>query len=67
MLITKAKVRKIFNDAGVQCPINTLNIIDADFQRQVEKMAQRCKGGNVKRLTPDLYYIALGKYITKGK
>ena len=65
MIITKAKVRAIFNKEGVQCPLNTLNQIDADFQRQVEKMAIRCKEGNVKRLSTDLYYIALGKLISK--
>jgi hypothetical protein len=37
-------------------------MIRVDFNRYLEKMAERCKEGNVKRLTPETYHIALGNY-----
>tara|TARA_Y100000310_G_C20087611_1_gene536746 strand:- start:25 stop:237 length:213 start_codon:yes stop_codon:yes gene_type:complete len=58
MVITKTKVKKMFNDAGIQCPIATLNIIDTEVHRRVQSMIYKCKEGNIKRLTPDLYYLA---------
>jgi hypothetical protein len=58
MVITKTKVKKMFNDAGIQCPIATLNIIDDEFNRHIQMMITRCVEGNVRRLTPDLYWVA---------
>jgi hypothetical protein len=60
MVINKVRVKKIFNDSGVQCPVSTLNIIDDILQRQIKNMVTRCLDGNVKRLTPELIWIALG-------
>lgn len=61
MVITKTKVKKMFNDAGIQCPIATLNIIDNDFNRHIQRMVAKCKEGNIKRLTPELYWLAISK------
>ena len=47
-MIQVSKVKKIFNE-------------NDDFNRQIRLMAKRCKEGNVKRLTPSTYHIALGK------
>ena len=66
MIINKVKVKKMFNSAGVQCPVATLNVIDDHLQRQVKNMVNRCVSGNVKRLTPELLWIALGNLNKKG-
>ena len=60
MIINKVKVKKMFNSAGVQCPVSTLNVIDDILQRQLKTMVTRCVDGNLKRLTPELIWIALG-------
>ena len=62
MVITKTKVKKMFNSAGIQCPISTLNIIDSEVHRRVQKMVAKCIEGNIKRLTPDLYWIAISSW-----
>ena len=33
---------------------------DPIVQKVIDKMARRCKEGNVKRLTPELFWVALG-------
>tara|TARA_R100000278_G_C5449746_1_gene156876 strand:- start:655 stop:855 length:201 start_codon:yes stop_codon:yes gene_type:complete len=59
-VINKSNVKKIFNKEGIQCPIDSLNQIEEILTRQVITMARRCKEGNLKRLTPELMWIALG-------
>ena len=60
-MIQKTKVKKMFNDAGVQCSVATLNVLEDHLRREVNKMVARCIDGKVKRLTPGLFWIALGK------
>jgi hypothetical protein len=58
--IQKTKVKKLFNKEKIQCPINTLNMIDEHMTRMVYTMVRNCKDGNVKKLTPELFWVALG-------
>jgi hypothetical protein len=58
--IQKTKVKKLFNQEHVQCPIQTLNMIDEHMTRLVYKMVKNCKDGNVRKLTPELFWVALG-------
>ena len=60
MVISRVKVKKMFNSNGVQISVMTLNLIDELIAKQIHKMVYRCKDGNIKRLTPDLFYIARG-------
>ena len=60
-MIQISKVKKIFNENDVQVSANSMNMIRDDFNRQIRLMAKRCKEGNVKRLTPSTYHIALEK------
>jgi 23S rRNA maturation-related 3'-5' exoribonuclease YhaM len=62
-MIQKTKLKKIFNKMGVQLPIRTINQLDDDIKREFTKMAERCKNGNIKRLTTDLLYFVKGKWI----
>lgn len=63
IVIQKTKVRKRFSEQGVQLPESAINLINDHLDREVLKMVRRCKDGNVKRLTPDLFHIALGNYL----
>jgi hypothetical protein len=60
-MIQKTKVRKAFNNKGIQISIATLNQFDEEISRLIDKWVKNTKFGNVKRLTPDLIWIALGK------
>ncbi len=62
-IIQKTKVRQRFSELGVQLPEATINLINEHLDRQVVKMVRRCKDGNIKRLQPNLFHIALGKYL----
>mgnify|MGYP003679334620 CR=1 FL=1 len=63
-MIQITKVKKIFHDAGVQLSADAVNLIRHDIDKQIRQMAQRCRNGNVKRLTVSTYNIAIGKYTT---
>ena len=57
----KSKMKKLFNEAGIQVNLNSLNMLDDHLNRIVLKWVKNTKEGNVKRLTPSTYHIALGK------
>ena len=59
----KTKMKKMFNEAGIQVNLNALNMLDDQLNRIVSKWVQNTKDGNVRRLTPELLWIALGKFI----
>ena len=58
--MTKKEIKNVFREHKVQLGTDALVLIEEDIKRNVRKMAKRCKDGNVKRLTSDLYFIALG-------
>ena len=60
-IIQKTKVRRIFNSLGVQVTEESLEQINADFHRKVERMALNCRDGNVPRLKHTDMWIAEGK------
>jgi hypothetical protein len=59
--MTKKEIRQVFKNSKVQLSSDALTLIQEDLKRKVTTMAKRCSDGNVKRLTSDLYFIALGK------
>ena len=61
-MLQKTKVKKIFNDAGVQLPEETFTVLNDEVKRIITRWAKRTVDGNVKRLTPDLFWVALGRY-----
>ena len=61
MRITQRKIKEIFKEKGVQLGSGCIDMINEQLFLAVRNMATECKYGNVKRLTPDLFYIALGK------
>ena len=59
--MTKKEIKEIFKEHIVQLGPEALDMILEDQKRKVRIMAKRCKDGNVKRLTADVYFIAIGK------
>jgi|TARA_R110002012_G_scaffold282444_1_gene472178 hypothetical protein len=64
MLLRANQVRAKFNKANIQVSDDTMKLINDVVEREVQKMVVRCSEGNVKRLTPGLFYIALGNLVT---
>jgi len=64
-VIQKTKVKKMFNTAGLQITTQALNMIEEEVTKDILGMVERTKSGNVKRLTPDLFWVALGRYNTQ--
>ena len=59
-MIQITNVKKKFNDNGIQMTTQAMNMIRDDFNRKIDRMVNRCKDGNVKRLTDKTYHISLG-------
>ena len=59
-MIQVTKVKKKFNDNDIQMTTQAMNMIRDDFNRKIDRMINRCKEGNVKRLTDKTYHISLG-------
>ena len=59
--INKQYVKDTFKQQKVQLSKEALEDIVRHLQVTVNIMASRCSKGHVKRLTPDLMFIALGK------
>ena len=59
--MTKKEIRSVFKEHKVQLGSDALSMIEEDIKRKVRMMAKRCKDGNVKRLTSDVYFIAIGR------
>ena len=59
-MIQKTKLKKIFHEYNLQITTEAVNVIDEEVRRTLTRMAIRCQHGNVKRLTPELMWVALG-------
>jgi hypothetical protein len=58
--MNKKYIKQTFNHNGVQLGKGAIESIEYELKLEISKMAKRCKKGNIKRLTPDLIWIALG-------
>jgi hypothetical protein len=59
-MLQKTKVRKIFSRHKIQLPSETLDFLDSEVSRMVERWALSCKNNNIKRISLDLIgYIGL--------
>tara|TARA_Y100000310_G_C20397611_1_gene675829 strand:+ start:514 stop:714 length:201 start_codon:yes stop_codon:yes gene_type:complete len=59
-MIQVSKVKNKFHDNGLQISPTAMNMIQDDFNRKIQRMIDRCKEGNVKRLTDKTYHISIG-------
>tara|TARA_Y100000593_G_C4122522_1_gene243408 strand:+ start:133 stop:342 length:210 start_codon:yes stop_codon:yes gene_type:complete len=60
--VSRSYIKQCFKQEKVQLSAESLDDIVDLLKRKVSLMAIRCKECNVKRLTPKLMYLALGKY-----
>ena len=59
-MLQKTKVRKVFNKHKIQLPTETLDFLDSEVSRMIERWALSCKNNNIKRLSMNLVgYIGL--------
>jgi len=62
MKINQTIIRKAFSKEGIQLGVGSMDMINRELLEQTRKMAKRCNEGNLKRLTPELFYVAVGNY-----
>lgn len=60
--MTKGEIKSIFHQQKVQVNPEAMVMIEDHLRREVTKMAERCKQGNYKRLTPESFWVALGNW-----
>ena len=60
--MTKKDIKSIFRERKVQLGDGAIEMIEDHMRREIVKMAQRCKDGNFKRLTPDVFHFATGNW-----
>jgi len=57
--MTAKQIREIFRQRQVQLGAGSLEMIEQQLLRIVDDMARRCDEGNIKRLTPKLFHLAI--------
>jgi len=60
---TQTNIKKIFSGKGIQLGAGSLDMIEKEMVFFAQRMAKRCVDGNLKRLTPDLFWVAMGRNI----
>ena len=64
--MTKAEIKAAFKAEGVQLGKGSMEQVMYELNWVVKRMAKRCNEGNLKRLTPELMYVAMGKLSEMG-
>ena len=59
--MNKKYIKQAFSHEGIQLGKGAIESIEYELKVQVSRMARRCKDGNLKRLTPELFWVALGR------
>tara|TARA_R110002020_G_scaffold437754_1_gene648048 strand:+ start:1100 stop:1291 length:192 start_codon:yes stop_codon:yes gene_type:complete len=60
--MNKKYIKQAFKHEGIQLGNGAIDTIEYELKLQVSRMARRCNDGNLKRLTPELLWVALGRY-----
>ena len=60
--MTKKDIKAIFREKKVQLNPESIQMSEDHLKREVTLMAQRCKDGNFKRLTPEHFHFAIGEW-----
>ena len=58
--MTKKEIKKIFKINHIQIGKEAMPMIERELVDHVRLMCVRLRHGNVKRLTPDLFWVAIG-------
>ena len=59
--MNKKYIKQAFKHEEIQLGKGAIESIEYELKLQVSLMAKRCKEGNLKRLTPELFWVALGR------
>ena len=59
--MTKTQIKKAFKDCGIQLGKGSMELIEREIQQKVLRLVSNCQEGNVKRLTPEIFWIAIGR------
>ena len=59
--MNRGQIKAVFKEAGVQLGKGAIDQIEYELNQVVKRMANRGSEGNLKRLTPEIFYIARGK------
>ena len=61
-MIQTTKLKKKFNNKGIQLPTKTIMVLDSEIERLVDRWVNNAKESNIRRLTPELVWAALGRW-----
>ena len=61
----KTKIRRAFNDAGIQITVKAINILDDELNRILLRWVKNSKWSNLKRLKDADVWMALGNWNDK--
>jgi len=61
-MIQTTKLKKKFNDEGIQLPTMTIMMLDSEIERLIDRWVHNAKESNIRRLTPELVWAALGRW-----
>jgi hypothetical protein len=59
---TKTNIKKMFSQHNIQIGSNAMDMIEQEMMFLCQRMAKRCVEGNIKRLTPEMFWVAMGNY-----
>ena len=59
-MVNMSKMKKAFHNEDLQISAETINIPNDEIKRTVSRWVKNTKDGNVKRLTPELVWVAYG-------
>ena len=61
-MVNMSKMKKAFHNEGIQVPTETMNMLREEVNKTILKWVRNTKNGNVKRLTPNLIWVALHRF-----
>ena len=61
-MVQTTKLKKKFNDEGIQLPTMTIMMLDSEIERLIDRWVNNAKESNIRRLTPELVRAALGRW-----
>jgi len=60
--MNKKQIKEVFKNYKVQLGAGALEVVEDELNRYVRIMAVNCNNGNLKRLTPDTMWVAIGRH-----
>ncbi len=61
--MNKKQIKEVFKNYKVQLGAGALEVVEDELNRYVRKMAINCNNENLKRLTPEFMWVALGRNV----